>query len=142
MSVQVARAPIRQVIVRLRDAAQRGETVDVEDVVAEGFGALRRIEIRAAGENAPAILAKQGERLIDRGGFRVTDHALPSRTFPETDHSHLALPKHPGFGFCRFLTGQIHSYANDIRRAGIVKARVRAAMATCRPGRICYGLGG
>ncbi len=58
----------------------------------------RWIEICAAGQNPPSALAKQGQRLLQGGGFRVTRHALPSQR-------PLTL-----VGACRFIVGNSFVY--------------------------------
>ena len=75
------------------DPTERG----VLDYVADSYGPVDGLTLsnathqngtpwsitwNAAGQNAPAVLAEQSERFVDRGGFRVTDHALPSRKGP------------------------------------------------------------
>ena len=117
---------------RSRDAAQRSQAVDVEDIVAKRLGCRARDRNRCRRQESARRLAEQSERLVERGGFRVTDHAA----FQKMGLSRKAgLPETlPAFD------GQIHSYANDIKLAGIVKAGVcaRSSVAThlLRPQRL------
>ena len=55
----------------LGDAAQGGEPAKIEDIVHQRIGAQGRVEVRAAGENAPAAFGKQGKRVVHGRGFRV-----------------------------------------------------------------------
>jgi hypothetical protein len=56
------------------DTAQRVEPANVEDVVADRPRALRRVEIGAAGQHAPASVGEQGERLVDCGRSGMALH--------------------------------------------------------------------
>ena len=109
-SVHVVRCADHQMAGGLGDAAQGGEPVNVEDIVQERIGAQRRIEIGAAGKNAPAAFAKQGKRVVDGGGFRVTN----SKVTPGSWHSD--------------VSSEDRSYANDIREPDPGDAHFRAGL--------------
>src|SRR5262245_27848882 len=61
----------------LGDAPQFGDPVDVEHVLAQWPGAERRIEIRAAGQHTPSVLALQCERFVEGGWLSVADRHRP-----------------------------------------------------------------
>ena len=98
------------------------EPVDVEHVFAERPGALRRIEIGAARQDPPRASPSR--------------RALRRRSWVSRSGSRNAFPA--------AAAGEIHSYANDIKRRGIVKA-IRSArhsvhlMAHHEPNRKSHG---
>src|SRR5690606_16754965 len=55
-------------------AVEFHEAVDVEDVFTKRPCTEGGIEVGAARQNTPGVLLQQVKRLLDRAGFRVTDH--------------------------------------------------------------------